>query len=63
MVNGGQINDEASVGEEAYVWLGSLVPLVADVVNARFTFQTLTAPTDYRLYFPAYDKLLREIHK
>ncbi|KAK5813761.1 hypothetical protein PVK06_029212 [Gossypium arboreum] len=55
------VNDEPSVGEDAFVWLGSLVPLVADIVNGRFTFETLTAPTGNRLFFPAYDKFLKEI--
>ncbi|KAK9031956.1 hypothetical protein V6N11_056241 [Hibiscus sabdariffa] len=55
------VNDEPSVGENAFVWLGSLVPLPADIVNGRFTFETLTAPTGNRLFFPAYDKFLKEI--
>ncbi|EOY10520.1 Uncharacterized protein TCM_025858 [Theobroma cacao] len=55
------VNDEPSVAEDAFVWLGSLVPLVADIVNGRFTFETLTAPTGNRLFFPAYDKFLKEI--
>ncbi|XP_051132149.1 uncharacterized protein LOC127252143 [Andrographis paniculata] len=57
------VDGEASAGEDAFVWLGSLVPLVADRVNGRFTFETLTAPTGNRLHFPAYDKFLKEIHK
>ncbi|KAL3644128.1 hypothetical protein CASFOL_012060 [Castilleja foliolosa] len=52
----------ASAGEDAFVWLGTLVPLVVEMVNGRFTFEALTAPTGNRLYFPAYDKFLREIH-
>lgn len=58
-----QINDEPSVGEDAFVWLAALVPFAADVVNGRFTFETLTAPTGNRLFFPAYDKFLKEISK
>ncbi|EXC31702.1 hypothetical protein L484_008792 [Morus notabilis] len=57
------VDNEPSAGEDAYVWLASLVPLVADVVNGRFTFETLTAPTRNRLHFPAYDKFLKEIDK
>ncbi|CAK9319728.1 unnamed protein product [Citrullus colocynthis] len=57
------VNDDPDVGEDAYVWLGSIVPLVSDLVNARFTFETLTAPTGHRLHFPAYDKFLKEIDK
>ncbi|XP_065854213.1 uncharacterized protein [Euphorbia lathyris] len=57
------VNDEPSVEEDAFVWLGSLVPLTADVTNGRFTFETLTAPTGNRLFYPAYDKFLREIYK
>ncbi|OMO70387.1 hypothetical protein COLO4_28615 [Corchorus olitorius] len=55
------VNDEPSIGEDAFVWLGSVVPLVADIVNGRFTFETLTASTGNRLFFPAYDKFLKEI--
>lgn len=58
-----QVNNEPSVGEDAFVWFGSLVPLVTDVVNGRFTFETLTASTRNRLHFPAYDKFLKEIDK
>ncbi|XWS58555.1 hypothetical protein CRYUN_Cryun08bG0044200 [Craigia yunnanensis] len=55
------VNDEPSIGEDSFVWLGSLVPLVADIVNGRSTFETLTASTGNRLFFPAYDKFLKEI--
>ncbi|CAM8979666.1 unnamed protein product [Rhodiola kirilowii] len=57
------VNNEPNVGEDAFVWLGSLVPLVVDVVNGRFTFETLTAPTAHRLHFPAYDRFLKEVDK
>ncbi|KAJ8492566.1 hypothetical protein OPV22_014287 [Ensete ventricosum] len=57
------VNEESSVGEDAFVWFASLIPLVADVVNARFSFETLTAPTASQLHFPAYDRFLKEIDK
>ncbi|KAF9601042.1 hypothetical protein IFM89_015027 [Coptis chinensis] len=57
------VDDEPSVGEDAFVWLGSLVPLVVDVVNGRFTFETLTAAAANRLHFPAYHIFLKENHK
>ncbi|KAL3507136.1 hypothetical protein ACH5RR_032518 [Cinchona calisaya] len=57
------VDNESSSGEEAVVWLATLVPLVADVVNARFTFETLTAATGNQIHFPAYDKFVKEIHK
>ncbi|KAF8393956.1 hypothetical protein HHK36_020158 [Tetracentron sinense] len=57
------VDDEPSIREDAFVWLGSLFPLVVDIVNGRFTFETLTAPTANRLHFPAYDKFLKEIDK
>ncbi|GER41805.1 hypothetical protein STAS_18539 [Striga asiatica] len=56
------VDREPNVGEDAFVWLGTLVPLVVEMVNGRFTFETLTAPTGNRLHFPAYDKFLKEIH-
>ncbi|XP_058086980.1 uncharacterized protein LOC131234037 isoform X2 [Magnolia sinica] len=55
------VDEDRSIGEEAFVWLVSLVPLVADVANARFAFEALTAPTANRLHFPAYDRYLKEI--
>ncbi|XVF30739.1 hypothetical protein REPUB_Repub16aG0084500 [Reevesia pubescens] len=55
------VNDEPNVGEDAFMWLGSLVPLVADIVNGRSTFETLTASTGNRLFFPAYDIFLKEV--
>ncbi|XP_028766879.1 uncharacterized protein LOC114724651 [Neltuma alba] len=57
------VSKEPNVGEDAFVWLASLVPLIADVANGRFTFETLTAPTGHRLHFPAYDFFLKEIDK
>ncbi|CAL9085163.1 unnamed protein product [Musa textilis] len=57
------VNEESSVGEDAFVWLASSIPLVADVVNAQFTFETLTAPTASRLHFPAYDTFLKKMDK
>ncbi|KAF5735171.1 hypothetical protein HS088_TW15G00671 [Tripterygium wilfordii] len=57
------VDNEQSVGEDAFVWLVSLVPLAADVVNGRFMFETLTATTCYQLHFPAYDMFLKEIDK
>ncbi|OAY82308.1 hypothetical protein ACMD2_06244 [Ananas comosus] len=57
------VNEEPSIGEDAYLWFGSILPLPSDVVNARFTFETLTASTAHRLHFPAYDKFLKEIDK
>ncbi|MED6161374.1 hypothetical protein PIB30_060187 [Stylosanthes scabra] len=57
------VTNEASVGEDAFVWLGSQVPIVADVANGRFTFETLTAPTGLRLHYPAYDLFLKNMDK
>ncbi|KAL0338763.1 UNVERIFIED_CONTAM: hypothetical protein Sangu_1398400 [Sesamum angustifolium] len=57
------VDREPSAGEDAFVWLGTLVPLVVDMVNGRFTFETLTAPTGNRLHFPAYDKFLKEMDR
>ncbi|GAB4857229.1 hypothetical protein Ancab_015136 [Ancistrocladus abbreviatus] len=51
------------VEEDAFLWLAALVPLAGDIVNGRFSFESLTAPTANRLYFPAYDKFLKEIDK
>ncbi|KAM0944124.1 hypothetical protein DsansV1_C12g0116161 [Dioscorea sansibarensis] len=57
------VDEEKSVGEDAFVWLASLLPVVADVVNVRFAFEAMTASTANRLHFPAYDRYLKEIHK
>ncbi|KAJ0981714.1 hypothetical protein J5N97_009969, partial [Dioscorea zingiberensis] len=57
------VDEEKSVGEDAFVWLASLLPVVADVVNARFTFEAMTASTAYCLHYPAYDRFLKEIDK
>ncbi|OWM91188.1 hypothetical protein CDL15_Pgr000131 [Punica granatum] len=35
------VDHEPDVGEDAFVWLASLFPLVADVVNGRFTLGSL----------------------
>ncbi|MCD7473125.1 hypothetical protein HAX54_014751 [Datura stramonium] len=57
------VDNESSVGEDAFLWMGTLVHLIADIVNGRFTFETLTASTENRLHFPAYDMFLKEIEK
>ncbi|KAL6902382.1 hypothetical protein ACP4OV_005258 [Aristida adscensionis] len=57
------VNEEPTVGEDAYVWFGSVFPLACDVVNARFTFEALTATTAKRLHYPAYDRFLKEMDK
>ncbi|KAK4282102.1 hypothetical protein QN277_013517 [Acacia crassicarpa] len=57
------VSNEPNVGEDAFVWLASLFPLIADVANGRFTFGTLTATTGHRLHFPAYDFFLKEIDR
>ncbi|CAN6900869.1 unnamed protein product [Brassica oleracea] len=51
------------VGEDAFDYLASLIPLPADIINGRYTFETLTAPTGHQLHFPAYDMFVKEIHK
>ncbi|KAL6645206.1 hypothetical protein ACP70R_016814 [Stipagrostis hirtigluma subsp. patula] len=57
------VNEEPTIGEDAYVWFGSVFPLACDVVNARFTFEALTATTAKRLHYPAYDRFLKEMDK
>ncbi|KAG6434092.1 hypothetical protein SASPL_105714 [Salvia splendens] len=57
------VDREPSAGEDAFVLLGKHVPLVVDIVNGRFTYETLTAATANRLHFPAYDIFLKEIQK
>nr|VDD13058.1 unnamed protein product [Brassica rapa] len=54
---------EPSVGEDAFVYLASIIPLHVDVINGRYTFETLTAPTGHQLHFPAYDMFVKEILK
>ncbi|MQL74623.1 hypothetical protein Taro_006987 [Colocasia esculenta] len=55
------VDEELNVGEDAFVWLATQFPLIADVANARFSFETFTASTANRLHFPGYDKYLKEI--
>ncbi|KAG8073527.1 hypothetical protein GUJ93_ZPchr0006g44629 [Zizania palustris] len=57
------VNEEPTVGEDTYVWFGSLFPLACDVINARFTFEALTATTASRLHYPAHDRFLKEMNK
>ncbi|XP_059308739.1 uncharacterized protein LOC132059914 isoform X1 [Lycium ferocissimum] len=57
------VNHKPSVGEDAFLWLATLVNLAADFVNGRCTFETLTAPTENRLHFPSYNIFLKEIIK
>ncbi|KAK6790673.1 hypothetical protein RDI58_009754 [Solanum bulbocastanum] len=57
------VDNKPSVGEHAFLWLATLVNLGGDFVNGRCTFETLTAPTENRLHFPAYNIFLKEIIK
>ncbi|CAI9117318.1 OLC1v1018689C2 [Oldenlandia corymbosa var. corymbosa] len=57
------VDNGPSASEDAFVWLAALAPLAADVVNARFTFEALTASTGNLLHLPAYDRFLKEIDK
>ncbi|XP_010243740.1 PREDICTED: uncharacterized protein LOC104587722 isoform X2 [Nelumbo nucifera] len=57
------VSEDPSIGEDAFVWMGSLAPLPADIVNGQFTFEALTATTANRLHFPAYDRYIKEIDK
>ncbi|GAB2300884.1 hypothetical protein Dimus_034920 [Dionaea muscipula] len=57
------VDHGVAVQEDAFLWLVALVPLPGDIVNGRFTFETLTTPTANQLYYPAYDKYLKEIDK
>ncbi|KAK3150526.1 hypothetical protein QOZ80_3AG0234270 [Eleusine coracana subsp. coracana] len=57
------VNEEPTIGEDAYVWFGSVFPLACDLVNARFTFEALTTTTASRLHYPAYDRFLKEMDK
>ncbi|GJN21487.1 hypothetical protein PR202_gb08967 [Eleusine coracana subsp. coracana] len=57
------VNEEPTVGEDAYVWFGSVFPLACDLVNARFTFEALTTTTASRLHYPAYDRFMKEMDK
>ncbi|GJM93745.1 hypothetical protein PR202_ga10330 [Eleusine coracana subsp. coracana] len=57
------VNEEPTVGEDAYVWFGSVFPLACDLVNARFAFEALTTTTASRLHYPAYDRFLKEMDK
>ncbi|VFR01770.1 unnamed protein product [Cuscuta campestris] len=58
-----EVDEEPSVGEDAFVWLATLIPVTADVVNARFTFETLTASSGSTLHYPAHNVFLKQIDK
>ncbi|PKA46060.1 hypothetical protein AXF42_Ash020874 [Apostasia shenzhenica] len=57
------VDEEKSVGEDAFVWLSSVLPLVGDVSNAQFTFETLTATIGSRFHYPACDRFLKEMDR
>ncbi|KAL8147461.1 uncharacterized protein LOC141707872 [Apium graveolens] len=57
------VDDGPSVGEGAFVWLATVAPIIADVVNGKFTFETLTAKTLNRLHYPAYNIFIQQIDR
>ncbi|XP_020554231.1 uncharacterized protein LOC105176076 isoform X3 [Sesamum indicum] len=57
------MDDDATVGVEAFSRIAPAVPVIANVVVSDKIFEVLAASTDNRLHFSAYDKFLVRLER
>ncbi|XP_022134973.1 uncharacterized protein LOC111007092 [Momordica charantia] len=57
------IDEEASVGVEAFSRIASAVPIISNVIISENLFEVLTSSTGARLQFSVYDKYLSGLEK
>lgn len=53
-----QIDEDATVGVEAFSRIAPAVPIIANVIISSYIFEFLTASTGGRLQFSTYEKYL-----
>lgn len=58
-----QIDEDASVGIEAFSRIAPAVPLIADVIISDYIFEFLTASTGSRLQFSTFEKYLTGLER
>ena len=58
-----QIDEDISVGMEAFSRIAPAVPIIANVIISENLFEVLTTSTDGRLQFFIYDKYLSALER
>lgn len=58
-----QVDDEKTVGAEAFARIAPACAAVADIITVHNLFDALTASTGHRLHFLVYDKYIRSLDK
>ncbi|PON87750.1 hypothetical protein TorRG33x02_164450 [Trema orientale] len=58
-----QVDDEKTVGPEAFARIAPACAVVADIITVHNLFDALTASTGCRLHFLVYDKYIRSLGK
>ncbi|MBA0650165.1 hypothetical protein Goklo_017621 [Gossypium klotzschianum] len=58
-----QLDDDLSVGVEAFSRIAPAVPIIANVIICENLFNVLTISTDGRLHFSVYDKYLNGLER
>ncbi|KVI10978.1 uncharacterized protein LOC112506224 [Cynara cardunculus var. scolymus] len=59
----GDIDEDATVGAEAFSRIAPAVPIIANVIISNYVFEFLTASTGGRLRFPTYEKYLSALER
>lgn len=58
-----QIDEDISVGVEAFSRIAPAVPIIANVIISKNLFEVLTTSTDGQLQFFIYDKYLSALER
>ncbi|QCD92181.1 hypothetical protein DEO72_LG5g242 [Vigna unguiculata] len=58
-----KVDEEVSVGLEAFCRIAPSIPIIADVIISENLFEALSSSTDGRLQFPIYDKYLSGLER
>ncbi|WVZ15735.1 hypothetical protein V8G54_013301 [Vigna mungo] len=58
-----KVDEEVSVGLEAFCRIAPSIPIIADVIISENLFEALCSSTDGRLQFPIYDKYLSGLER
>ncbi|KAJ9561301.1 hypothetical protein OSB04_006461 [Centaurea solstitialis] len=59
----GEVDENATVGAEAFSRIAPAVPIIANVVISSYVFEFLTASTEGRLQFSTYEKYLSALER
>ena len=58
-----QVDDEKTVGPEAFARIAPVCPPIADIITVHNLFDALTSSSSHRLHFLVYDKYIRSLDK